>query len=97
MYPVKIAAGTLQRPDARSSLSRKIDRRRDGNDDRRSGRIFQSQPQDRPIAFTARRYRTGLSETGAAEPDFERWRSATTEARDRANPGYWPCAKRADP
>ena len=28
--------------DPRSSLPRKIDRRRDGNDDRRSGRIFQS-------------------------------------------------------
>ena len=35
---------TLQSANARSSLQRKIDRRRDGNDDRRSGGIFSAHP-----------------------------------------------------
>src|ERR1700686_155934 len=84
----------LQSANAGSSLQREINRRRNGDDDRGSGAIFRSSSKNRAGAFAARRYRSWLPQTGAAEPDLERRRSATTQARNAIETRGKPCAKR---
>ena len=44
--------------------------------------FFAANPKDRAPAFVAGRYRARLSQTRPAESDFERRRSAASEARD---------------
>ena len=47
--------------------------------------FFARESENRAPAFVAGRYRARLSETGAAESDVERRRSATSEARDASS------------
>ena len=86
---------TLQSADPRSALSRAKHRRRDEHDDRAGRGIFCRQPKDRAPAWITRRNRPRLSQARPAEPDLERRRGATTQARDEIDPWSFARAKRA--
>ncbi len=77
----------LQRADARSPLQRQEHRAGAATHHRTGGGVFRRGDENPSSALAVDADRPGLSAAGSAQPDAQRRRGATHEARDRVDPG----------